>query len=240
MRRVLPVAVLVAAGCGGASVPSVTMPSPGAHAKLYFPANAGSVHAAYTCNDCHDPQATSFSQFDCLHCHDGAHTDQAALTTAHAAVTGFELTSAGCYRCHRDGIGVNHVPFFPIGSGAHAGVLCSQCHTDPANRKDPATLACASCHLQKAPDLATKHTSATVPVVDYGSTSPACLRCHADSQVDRGSSHPGGEDGPYGNSRHRRAGCTKCHSGFRTDKPWAASWSTHPGCTACHSNGTGG
>ncbi|BDG05981.1 cytochrome c3 family protein [Anaeromyxobacter oryzae] len=241
MRRVLPLTVLLAAACGGSSnAPAITMPSPDAHASLYFPANAASVHSGTTCGDCHDPQATSFAQFDCLHCHTGAHADQTALTATHAGVAGFELTSAGCYRCHRDGTGVNHVPFFPIASGAHAGVLCSQCHTDPANRKDPATLACAACHLQKDPALATKHTSATVPVVDYGATSAACVKCHADSQVDRGASHPGGESGPLGNSRHRSAGCTTCHSGFRTDKPWAASWSSTPGCVTCHPNGTGG
>jgi hypothetical protein len=248
MRWSIPVvaaviaAVVALAACGGSSPPSVTMPSADAHAARWFPANAGTVHGTCTCNDCHDPQASTFSQFDCLHCHEGAHADGAALAALHGAVTGFEFTSAACYRCHRDGTGagVNHAPLFPIASGAHAGIACGACHTDPANRKDVSKLACASCHQQRDAALATKHTSATVPVVDYAATPAACLRCHAESQVDRGSSHPGGEDGPFGNSRHRSAGCTKCHSAFRSDKAWAADWHAHPGCSSCHGSGGGG
>jgi hypothetical protein len=238
-QSLLAIAVLVAA-CGDAAAPSVSMPSPERHAALFFPASAGTVHGAFTCDDCHDPQASSFAQFDCLHCHQGAHTDPAALAASHGAVAGFVFTSEGCYRCHPKGVGIDHAPLFPIASGAHAGIACAGCHTDPASRRDPATLACAACHLERDPELPAKHTGASIPIVDFAAASPACLRCHADSQVDAVSSHPAGESTPSGKPQHLTAGCTRCHSGFRADKVWAASWRTTPGCVTCHPNRIGG
>jgi hypothetical protein len=78
----------------------------------------------------------------------------------------------------------DHVRFFPIGTGTQHVLACTQCHTDFANRQDTSTLACASCHATIA-GFATKHTG----VKDYDATSPACVRCHGDSQVDRVAAH---------------------------------------------------
>ena len=54
--------------------PWLTMPTEEQHAATYFPATPGSVHGTYTCDDCHSDPNT-FRVFDCLHCHDGGHTD---------------------------------------------------------------------------------------------------------------------------------------------------------------------
>jgi predicted CXXCH cytochrome family protein len=240
MKRTSLLVALLAAACGGASPPAITMPSVDAHAARFFPANAGSVHAECACVDCHTPQQTSFTQYDCLSCHTGAHASQAEVTAIHTGVSNFVFESSACYGCHRNGVGVNHGAYFPIGgASAHAGVACAECHMDPANRSNLATLACASCHAARDGSLAARHTGATIPVTDYAASSPACLRCHAESEVNPGSIHPRGEDTPSENSRHRSAGCTKCHSAFRADKPYAANWRSTPGCVSCHSNGTG-
>jgi hypothetical protein len=228
------------AGCGRAEAPANTMPSLDRHTARYFPVNAGSTHATAGCNDCHGAFAT-FAQYDCVNCHTGPHSDQATLTTAHGAVAGFAFVSTECVRCHPDGTaaGVNHAAKFPIGAGSkHAGVTCGQCHTDVAHRADTATLACASCHDGRDAGLAGKHTGASIPVTDYADASPACLKCHADSQVNAAASHPRGDSTPYGESEHRTAGCTTCHKYFRADKAWAVDWSRIPStrsqCTPCH------
>jgi len=208
-----------------------------------FPIALGSTTHDTACLSCHTTLRTDkawaadFAAFACTGCHAKAATDP-----LHTGTTGYVFASASCYGCHANGTGgapANHPSLFPIAAGsAHATVGCAQCHGDPANRGNTATLLCASCHASRDTALATKHTGATIPVTDFSADSPSCLKCHADSQVDAGSSHPRGDSTPTGNSNHLTAGCTKCHSGLRTDKPFtAASWSTTPGCVTCHKNG---
>ncbi len=219
-------------GGGGGSGPWLTMPDAQEHAQRFFPYTPGTPHASATCDDCHPP-LESFTQFTCTQCHTGNHADQATVTASHSAVADFRFASDACYACHRDGTGVNHGPFFPISSGAHAGTACASCHVDPADRT---VLGCAGCHPHDQATAATAHAQ----VAGYAFQSALCVRCHADSQVDAVSSHPAGESTPSGKPQHLTAGCTRCHSGFRADKVWAASWRTTPGCVTCHPNGIGG
>lgn len=208
-----------------------------------FPIASGSATHATACLQCHTasqaakPWATDFATFDCTACHTRAATDP-----NHVGVAGYAFSSAGCFSCHPGGAAgapANHPSLFPIAAGTtHAGIACAQCHTDPANRASTATLACDSCHRTRDAALATKHTAATIPVPDYTASSPACLKCHWDGKAISGASHPIGEDTPAGQRQHRTAGCTRCHSGLRTDKPYAAvNWGTTPGCRSCHTNG---
>jgi hypothetical protein len=208
-----------------------------------FPIAAGSVTHDTGCLHCHTasqaakPWATDFAKFDCTACHTRAATDP-----NHVGVTGYAFSSAGCFSCHPGGTAgapANHPQLFPIAAGtSHAGIACSACHTDPANRASTATLACSSCHRTRDPNLATKHSGATIPVTDYATTSPACLKCHWDGRAFDTASHPIGSDTPAGNRNHRNAGCTRCHSGTRADKPYTAvNWGTEPGCRTCHANG---
>jgi hypothetical protein len=210
--------------------------------QAHFPIAPGSLTHDTACLRCHGearadkPFATDFSVNTCVSCH-----DQAETTTRHAAVADFRYDSPSCFQCHPSGTAatVDHEARFPIATGtAHAGIACADCHTVATRRGDVATLACASCHQRRDGALAGRHSGATIPVTDYVATPAGCVRCHADSQVDLGSRHPRGEDTPSGNSRHRTAGCTTCHSGFRSAKPWAATWGTTPGCRSCHRNGT--
>jgi hypothetical protein len=224
----LTLALALAACESGGEAPWLTMPSPEEHASRFFPATAGSAHAECTCNDCHGATG-GFGAFDCLHCHAGDHTDQAAVTALHAGVTSFTWDSAACLMCHKDGTGagVDHAPIFPIASGAHASVTCSKCHVDPSSRE---VLGCAGCH---------PHVQATVDaehglVSDYAFDSARCVRCHADSQVDRVSAHTGFAIG--GGSNHPSSGrgeCLRCHPALRTDKPFGADFRVSD-CLGCH------
>lgn len=215
-----------------------------------FPIAAGSATHDTACLDCHTgPRAdkawaADFGAFACVACHTSPETD-----ATHTGITGYAHQSSACYQCHPQGTAasVDHARFFPVGTGtAHDGVACAQCHTDPARRQDPATLACASCHQTQA-GFGTAHTvtghailvvhtsqNASTPVA---LTSPNCLRCHADGQVDLVSAHPAGDQG-FGQGDHRRAGCVTCHTAMRTGtKSFGASWDSATGCTTCHRNG---
>jgi len=178
--------------------------------------------------------------------------------------------SAACVSCHPDGAGgapAIHPQRFPIAAGTrHAGIACGACHTNPANRKDLTAFACYTCHSALPATATRKAWSAAHAITGYAITSyqtataaggtrstvnvvmtgPAgCLRCHADSQVNRVATHPGGDSG-FGQGQHRTAGCFTCHWRLRTDKPWGANFGSATGapappssCYVCHASGSG-
>jgi len=231
MRRIAWIAMALAACSreGGAAGPWLTMPDAAEHAERYFPYTAGSSHASATCDDCHGAFDT-FARFDCLHCHDGTHADEAAVASRHAGVASFQYASEACYMCHRDGVGVDHTPFFPIDSGAHAATLCGDCHVDPSDRK---VLGCAGCHPHTQADTDAAHAQ----VGGYGFQSALCVRCHAESQVTRIAAHLPFRIGP--GAPHQRStpgeggSCLRCHPQLRADKTWAQDFASLD-CLACH------
>jgi hypothetical protein len=234
----------------------LTDPGVDGHAR-FFPL-AGTPHdptapgTTVSCDACHP--GNSFAQFDCTTCHTAAATDP-----LHTGVAGYTHTSDACLACHRSGGAApadHDTRLFPRGAGtAHAGIACTACHTDLSHPADPANFACASCHAGMAGfsgkhdavngvSILTVRTSCTSST-SVALTSPNCLRCHADSQVDRVAAHPGGESG-LGNGSHRGAGCLTCHVAMRTDKPFGADFRKSgagqgsPGCATCHNGGCGG
>jgi hypothetical protein len=220
------------------------------------------VHAGVNgggCLDCHPAYRTTppktfaadFSKYACgVACHGtvpvtaaGSHADPVALGTFHAAAS-VDFTGkvaalgydAACLSCHGDGTGglpANHP--FPVGSApSHPIQTCSSCHTPSTARNNPANFACGTCHLTLDPALATKHSSPTIPVTDYATTSDRCLYCHGDAQVNRAANHPSGDGTPLANNvEHRTAGCSVCHKLPRIDKPFAADWGRRD-CRPCH------
>jgi hypothetical protein len=239
-------AALALAGCESApEAPWLTMPTPEEHAARYFPAGAGTPHAAARCDDCHGAFDT-FREFDCVGCHDGAHADPAVVSSWHTAVPGFAFTSAACYGCHADGRGsfANHAAFFPVDAGTkHAEVGCMSCHLDRANRL---VLGCAGCHGHEQATAAAQHAL----VRGYAFDSALCVRCHADGQVNRVAAHLPFRIAP--GARHAGpdpAGeCLRCHAhdpgaggvrvpAMRADKPWAADFGVFT-CVDCHVKAT--
>jgi hypothetical protein len=211
----------------------------------YGPAPAFS---AYSCVSCHAPFTASIGA-------NVFHDDQGGLAAFHAGwgVSSFDATvaaagslSAACYNCHKNPFGVaNHGPMdFPIGpTTRHAGLTCLSCHGDLARPGDLGTLQCAACH-GAIPGFSSSHVAtAGVEIlrvthgngifVELDLSSPNCLRCHADGQVDRVASHLVTASS-FVQSTHRLAGCTTCHTAMRVDKPFGVDWTKQPGCVACH------
>ncbi len=175
------------------------------------------------CNTCHGSFDT-FSEFTCL---EGCH-DEAETTSNHDSVGGFVYDSIYCYDCHWDGLAgdnVDHTKIFPIDSASdHGGLFCRNCHRDSVR----SNVTCAAeCHPKAA--MANTHTD----VGGYGWSSPTCLRCHADSQVDPVALHL-----PFviQRGKHYRKSCLACHPNARLDKPFGNDFSTFScGGSGCHS-----
>lgn len=193
-----------------------------------FPVAAPASHAKVDCLACHDTKradktrSADFAAFDCATCHVASTTDP-----LHATVTGYSRTSSACYGCHSSGAAMDttahSASFFPISAGsAHANASCASCHTDPANRK---TLDCTTCHA------ATTMTTAHAVVGGFTTSGQTCVKCHADSQVDRVANHK-----PFviTSGSHYRRSCLQCHPTQRTDKAWAQNFSVAD-CLGCHS-----
>lgn len=187
-----------------------------------------------------------FSVTTCVGCHvtvggtgTAFHDDATTLGTLHTAVAAFNVLwtgpqlSAACLTCHADGSGApaNHEQLFPRAAGTkHAGIGCAQCH-GTGLKTDLTALACDSCHNAMT-GFSTKHAAiggiailnlyaahvltGTVPL-----TSANCVKCHADSQVNRIASHTTSDSG-YGRIDHFPAGCISCHATMRVDKPYPA------------------
>jgi len=204
-----------------------TFANRGSHASL-FPITGGTAHDTTDCNDCHGAFDT-FAKFDCTGA--GCHTD-AKTTPLHAAIKDYAWRSTDCYRCHADG-GVqvtNHGARFPVGSGtAHVTVACSGCHL-PNQPRTAANVDCATCHAQRTP------AAAHGAVTDFGPASAACLKCHADGQVDRIAAHRPFTLGKGKSTAGRHdTVCIVCHAGARADKPWGQDFKS-PAVLACYAS----
>jgi hypothetical protein len=224
----LVAAALSLATCGGGGSSGKTF----VHAAKFVVSGS---HQTLACSDCHDPSKPTFSLagggVDCLHCH-----TQTAVQPAHSGVGGFAYDNASCIGCHKNGTGLppNHdAQLFPVTSTSHAAVACSQCH---GATRAPADLQCASCHDHDQATMATKH--AAIPsvvegITNYQWSSGFCVRCHADGQVNRISSHPRDQSGINGN---HQPWCLNCHGIMRTDKAWGADFTrtSSANCDACH------
>ncbi|MDQ3262730.1 MAG: hypothetical protein M3Y59_03570 [Myxococcota bacterium] len=191
----------------------------------FFPTAAGSKHQGIACATCH-PVPGDRKQFDCLSCH----THEKTRTDAnHGGVAGYQYQSPSCYGCHPDAtVGEVAHPYFPVDPGTtHQDAACSSCHQVPGDRK---VVNCGSCH--SSAETAPQHTQ----VGGYSFSSPLCIRCHGDGQLDRVALHL-----PFritGGAKHAGEPCLTCHPGFRTDKPWAADFTLPKlSCGPCHSRG---
>jgi hypothetical protein len=267
MMRHVPWAplLLFAAACdgGGATGPWLTYVGVDGH-SVYFQLS-GTLHepsptGAIQCSSCHT--GSTFAQFSCTGCHDNGNPTPAGTSptdSLHTGIAGYLWDSATCLTCHPKG-NISHT-FFPIGAGTRHNLLCNACHTDLHDKTNLAKLACVSCHASTPPpagvrDLPTAHRQIPDPEYPLSLTtptnldSPDCIRCHADSQVDRIADH-GLRPPPAGLTNSNPAGpslvqdpsgqhmhCFQCHSGKPAyfggtasgpRGPWAQDWGT-TGC----------
>ena len=203
-------------------------------------------HTTLSCDQCHDPAARGFSLADQGVSCTGCHTD-AATTPAHSAVSGYAWNTATCIGCHKDGSGglpPNHnADYFPVTGTKHAALGCRDCH---GATKALADVTCVPCHTQS--DSAAIH--AAIPAttrgrldgitrVNYQWTTPYCLTCHADGQVNSIASHPRFDHGLTGQGH--APFCLTCHTATTPagGKAWSADF-TKSSCLACHSSNNPG
>jgi Zn finger protein HypA/HybF involved in hydrogenase expression len=135
----------------------------------FFPILAGA-HAVTTCAECHTVPG-EFRAYECIDCHDHR---QEITDPAHADVPGYSFVSTECYRCHPTGESISreaHDPFFPILTGRHGGMACSECHTTPGTFQ---RYECNLCHTHECGESDREHRE----VSGYSCVSTECYRCH--------------------------------------------------------------
>jgi nitrate/TMAO reductase-like tetraheme cytochrome c subunit len=125
-------------------------------------------HGGLTCNNCHSKGYTSTSTA-CVSCHQADYN--ATKSPAHAT-SGF---STACTSCHTTTAWIpstfNHETYFPIKTGKHTGLACTECHKNAANYK---VFVCTDCHEHNKTDMDKEHRGKSGYV--YNSTN--CYSCH--------------------------------------------------------------
>ena len=123
-------------------------------------------HASASCSACHKNGVYAGTPTDCASCH---LDDYNGTTDPNHRAAGFSLD---CVQCHGTSIsgwpGAEFVHPFPITSGRHAGVACSECH----QTSDYRVFTCLGCHEQAS--TASRHNGVT----GYAYSSQACYACH--------------------------------------------------------------
>jgi Cytochrome c3 len=123
-------------------------------------------HASVSCSDCHKSGVYAGTPTDCASCH---LDDYNAADDPDHRAAGFPTD---CIQCHGTSIGgwsgadFDHP--FPITSGRHAGVACSECH----QTSDFRVFTCLGCHEQTSTNR--DHSGVT----GYSYSSQACYACH--------------------------------------------------------------
>lgn len=142
--------------------------------------NAAPAHVAQSfptdCAACHSTSAWTGATFDhaavgitsgCVDCHLG---DFTATTAPNHMAAGFPTSCESCHGTNTwNGASFNHS--FPINSGDHKDLDCTDCHT---NQSSFAVFSCVTCHTHSQSEMADEHDR----VPGYVWSSPACLSCH--------------------------------------------------------------
>lgn len=266
MRKIFLVSVVAGAALGCGALPGAR-PSGGGSQRdggitntamtrpmheMFFPVAVGA-HSTTDCNSCHGG-FPSFKQFTCISCHDHA---QVTTDASHAGVTGYKYDSQSCLGCHPSGMAasssrVDHsTQFFPINVGtSHGNAQCSDCHTNPADKKQ---FTCVTCHEHAQDVLTPKH----VGVADYKWDSQSCLTCHPQSMVPELPRKAHTFFPIDMSTKHATTQCSDCHTtpgdkskftcischdhadALTTPKHSKVASYTYdsPSCYRCHSNG---
>ncbi len=125
-------------------------------------------HKGLDCSKCHKNNVYKGTPKDCASCHIN---DYNSTTSPNHAASGFPTT---CETCHNEtaweGATFDHTAF-PIDSGKHKGLSCTDCHP---NLAQPKTFTCLSCHDHSKTKMDDKHKD----VSGYSWTSSSCYSCH--------------------------------------------------------------
>ena len=123
-------------------------------------------HAAASCSQCHPNGVFQGTSTACVSCH---LADYNATTEPNHRSAGFPTDCASCHGTSAtswSGAAFDHP--FPITSGRHAGIACSECH----QTSDFRVFTCLGCH--DAASTNSHHSEVT----GYSYNSQACYACH--------------------------------------------------------------
>ncbi len=142
------------------------------HALTAFPLTGA--HVTVDCAQCHAGSVYSGTPTDCYACH---RVDYEGTTDPVHIATGFGTDCAACHGTDRwEGAVFDHSTFFPITSGAHAGMDCAECHVNPTNY---AAFECILCH-EHSDEAQVNADHSEEPGYQY--LSSACYECHPDGR----------------------------------------------------------
>jgi Zn finger protein HypA/HybF involved in hydrogenase expression len=217
---------LVTAGSGddGADASTTTGALTRESHGMYFPIGSGSYHPTETCDDCHGGFAT-YTQYTCMSCH--AHATDVAQTR-HTFITDFKAESSACYKCHPNGretaisVTDHTAKYFPIDTGPHAALECSDCHNWTTTSR-PFT--CLGCHAHDPDPTGAAHAAIT----GYRYDSNGCFGCHPNGgEVAVATSDHSAQYFPILTGSHTAptVKCADCHTDPKTSKTFV--------CTTCH------
>lgn len=142
------------------------------HNNTGFPLTGA--HATVPCNSCHIGGKFAGTPTDCYSCHK---TDYQGTTDPNHVAANFPTD---CSLCHNTtswaGAVFNHT-WFPIYTGAHAGVWtsCNACHINPSNY---AQFSCITCHTHSQANTDPNHSD----VGGYVYNATSCYTCHPTGQ----------------------------------------------------------
>ncbi|MCA8970827.1 MAG: hypothetical protein KDC95_13620 [Planctomycetes bacterium] len=124
-------------------------------------------HKTVNCTACHKNNVYKGTPRECVDCH---RADYDGTTNPNHSQLNYSLV---CTNCHStttwQGASFNHR--FPITSGAHKGLSCTECHKNPTSYTE---FTCTDCHEHSQTRMDDKHKG----VSNYAWTSAKCYQCH--------------------------------------------------------------
>jgi len=137
------------------------------HSLTGFPLTGA--HQFVDCALCHEGGRYTGTPTDCVACH---RDDYDRTSNPNHRSAGFPTA---CQTCHSTSgwtpARFDHDRFFPIDSGRHRGIDCSECHVNPGNYR---VFECINCHEHSRARMDDEHDD----VSGYRYDSPSCYRCH--------------------------------------------------------------
>lgn len=187
----------------------------GIHNDYYVLSGAHAL-IADQCISCHNGDYNNTPN-TCVGCHQ---EDYDQTTNPPHTALGF---STDCILCHVETawapaeFSAHDDQFFPIYSGAHAGVWseCSECHTNPNNYS---VYTCVTCHASS--ETQQQH----IGVSGYFYESSACFACHPTGESQGSFDHD--NSGFPLTGAHVSVSCVECHANGYQNTPTE--------CNACH------
>ena len=130
-------------------------------------------HRRLDCDSCHAGGVFSGTPRACNGCHS---EDYDRTRNPNHVAVGFPRSCQSCHSTSRwEGARFNHQQFFPIESGDHRGLDCSDCHVVANNFQ---VFECIECHEHRRSEMDDEHDD----VGGYVWESQACYSCHPDGR----------------------------------------------------------